>query len=163
MQYLHCSNNKCTNSAKGDNGLLPETEFYIEYRTIRGRYAQCRICTQELKKTPAYREQRKLYRGSSLGKIRRREANWKRQGIKNPDGTWFKWENWLVALGKQNSKCKFCSNVSDLVPDHNHKTGIFRFILCQSCNKMLNFARDNSETLKIAASLLKELESYPRG
>ena len=55
----------------------------------------------------------------------------------------------------QDSKCKICNNHIDdnkskVCVDHNHTTGKVRGLLCNHCNSMLGFAKDNIETLKEA-------------
>lgn len=39
--------------------------------------------------------------------------------------------------------------------DHSHKTGKFRGLLCNACNKGLGFFKDSSELLDKASAYLK--------
>ena len=61
----------------------------------------------------------------------------------------------------QNSKCKICLKDLELLDrhthlDHCHESGKVRGILCKSCNNMLGYAKDNTETLKNAVLYLEE-------
>ena len=39
-----------------------------------------------------------------------------------------------MILKSQDYKCLICNEVKTLVPDHNHKTGRFRALICHKCN-----------------------------
>lgn len=52
-----------------------------------------------------------------------------------------------VAGRKRPDKCEVCQSGSRICFDHNHKTGKFRGWLCECCNLVLGFAKDNPETL----------------
>lgn len=64
-----------------------------------------------------------------------------------------------IMLSKQKGLCAICNTI--LVPgretiiDHNHETGKNRDLLCGSCNKVLGFAKDRPETLRLAAEYLE--------
>lgn len=64
----------------------------------------------------------------------------------------------------QQGKCALCLNEFDqsLVVDHCHATGEVRALLCQQCNSMLGFAKDNPETLKAGAKYLELFTSNPQ-
>ena len=59
---------------------------------------------------------------------------------------------------KQNNKCLICetdlNNVRKCV-DHCHKTNKVRGVLCNSCNAVLGFARDDINILNNAINYLK--------
>ena len=55
----------------------------------------------------------------------------------------------------QNHLCAICKNKSKLVVDHNHENKIIRGLLCQSCNKVLGFSKENITTLKNAIHYLE--------
>ena len=61
---------------------------------------------------------------------------------------------------EQNYTCKTCPTHKDETPrglyiDHCHKTYEVRGLLCQDCNSMLGFAKDNPEILLKGAEYLK--------
>jgi hypothetical protein len=70
------------------------------------------------------------------------------------------YDRMLVA---QDYKCAICGaphseeGRGKLVVDHCHNSERVRGLLCQSCNNMLGFAKDNSESLRKAATYV---ESY---
>lgn len=55
-------------------------------------------------------------------------------------------------------KCQICKVKSKLFVDHCHTTGKIRGFVCNSCNLILGFAKDNSNTLKAAAEYLEGLK-----
>lgn len=57
----------------------------------------------------------------------------------------------------QNGRCAICQKKSNkkLVIDHDHVSGNVRALLCQPCNLMLGFARDNKTILRLAIEYLK--------
>lgn len=58
---------------------------------------------------------------------------------------------WL--LDEQNGKCAICFIETNLVVDHDHKTGKVRGLLCGHCNKALGFLRED-------VSLLENIKNY---
>lgn len=61
----------------------------------------------------------------------------------------------------QGGRCQSCKDpggvvgeLAPLVVDHDHVTGMVRGLLCNSCNKMLGFARDKIERLRMAIEYL---------
>lgn len=70
-------------------------------------------------------------------------------------------------LNLQNGVCAICRNslpkrikrggeVKLFCVDHDHETGLNRGLLCDDCNLLLGFAKDNLEILKAAIDYLKE-------
>ena len=58
--------------------------------------------------------------------------------------------------GGRKGICEICGNETDkIVIDHDHRTDKIRGYLCNSCNQLLGFARDNSNILHRAAKYLK--------
>ncbi len=54
---------------------------------------------------------------------------------------------------QQQGKCYICQDSSQkLIVDHNHKTKQVRKLLCNNCNAMIGFSKENSDTLKVAAA-----------
>ena len=54
-------------------------------------------------------------------------------------------------------KCQICKVDGKLFVDHCHATGKVRGFVCNACNLILGFAKDNSNTLKAAAEYLEGL------
>lgn len=74
-------------------------------------------------------------------------------------------ENYILMLKSQNGVCKICgqsettkykNRIKQLCVDHKHLTGKIRGLLCDNCNRMLGYAKDNIETLKQAIKYLEE-------
>lgn len=91
-----------------------------------------------------------------------RECNWRRAGIKNTDGTPFKWADYQIRLANQNGTCAIngCQRqpssfkkIFDV--DHNHKTGIVRGLLCGDHNKALGKVNDSVDELQGLIDYLK--------
>jgi hypothetical protein len=64
---------------------------------------------------------------------------------------------------KQAWKCKICGVYETQCPkklavDHNHATGKVRGLLCQSCNSLLAYAKDNPKILESAIKYIKRTE-----
>lgn len=60
-------------------------------------------------------------------------------------------------LAKNNiGDCAICHNHGKLFVDHCHTTGKVRGLVCNACNVVLGFAKDNPETLRNAAKYLEE-------
>ena len=86
------------------------------------------------KNTKYKKEYDKKYRNTKEGKKRRMIAHWKHYGLKLFGYTYEEvYEYWL-----ETNQCEICNK--DLIDnnnkcmDHCHDTGIFRAILCVSCN-----------------------------
>ena len=88
-------------------------------------------------------EQREIYRARKarrgIDRIERdkkwfRQYQWKKRGIKNLTN-----ELYEQKLKEQDNKCGICKEelkqgIRTIAADHDHKTGRFRGILCNSCN-----------------------------
>lgn len=49
---------------------------------------------------------------------------------------------WLLMVNWQRGRCAICGKRSRLVTDHDHKTGLIRGFLCQSCNVLEGYHPD---------------------
>lgn len=93
-----------------------------------------------------------------------RNGNWKTVSMINADGSWFTTVDFDRAYQIQGGKCLGCGvHQSELdqalCADHNHTTGVFRFLLCNSCNLVMGRANDNPFLLHKLASLLEDVEN----
>ncbi len=85
------------------------------------------------RQTEDYKLMMKNYRQSEAGKKSARISGWKRWGVKSDDYDVL-YEKW-----KSTTHCEACNveliegNKGKLI-DHDHKTGAFRNIVCNSCN-----------------------------
>jgi 5-methylcytosine-specific restriction endonuclease McrA len=63
----------------------------------------------------------------------------------------------------QGGSCDVCHHkfisYTDMYIDHNHSTGQVRGILCQSCNSMLGFSKDNTSILSKGIDYLNKWEN----
>lgn len=91
-----------------------------------------------------------------------RDNGWKRQGIKNVDGSQFRTANYEEWFRKQNGMCAISGCIkqpSDFKKifdvDHDHKTGIVRGLLCGDHNKALGKVNDSVEELQSLIDYLK--------
>lgn len=70
-------------------------------------------------------------------------------------------EQYEQMLANQNCVCAICKkpetskNRKYLAVDHNHKTGKIRGLVCNTCNCLLGFAKDDPNILQIAGEYLK--------
>lgn len=89
-----------------------------------------------------------------------RNLNFNRANIRNPDGSKFTYLDYDHAYQRQQGRCLGCHIHQLELPrkldaDHDHKTGVFRFLLCQGCNKALGGVKDSPEVLRRLANLLE--------
>lgn len=74
-------------------------------------------------------------------------------------------DEFLALLEAQGGVCAICGNSEDskgirqLGVDHDHKTGMIRGLLCNRCNPMLGYARDDIAVLQAAIVYL--MREYP--
>lgn len=67
-----------------------------------------------------------------------------RQGvIKTAKGYSLTFEEYLIMLENQNTRCAICQHTKKLVVDHCHNTGKVRGLLCTGCNIKLAFFEKN--------------------
>ena len=58
-------------------------------------------------------------------------------------------EDWHRILHEQNHTCPICKSTNKkFVGDHDHETGLFRGIICSSCNRALAHFGDDLEKVK---------------
>jgi hypothetical protein len=146
----------CKTCGKG----YPEVSFH---KSKTGKFGLRNICKTCI--SSQYHLTKKVTKNYSktIGKFSpgfRKEKNWKYSGILNKDGSFFQYSDYLEILLHQDNRCYLCRTQSPGVKgwsvDHDHKTGFVRAILCNSCNLMLGFSKDNIETLLKAVEFLRK-------
>lgn len=66
-------------------------------------------------------------------------------------------DEYQALLEAQGGVCAICGNGAQqrsLAVDHDHETGAVRGLLCDRCNPMLGYARDNAVVLQAAIAYL---------
>lgn len=90
----------------------------------------------ELRQDEDYKLMMKKYRESEAGKKSARISNWKKMGLKSDDYDMV-YDEW-----KNTTNCEECgveliegnTGKHKKVLDHDHNTGLFRNVICNSCN-----------------------------
>jgi hypothetical protein len=107
-------------------------------------------------------EKRDYYKANKsklVGQMRARL--WK--GITRKEGSQFTHEDFESINEAQNGKCRMCGELNgnrSLCVDHDHKTGLFRGLLCTPCNQGLGCFKDNPDLLERAKRYLQETNHY---
>ena len=109
----------------------PLEEFRIQRRKGKERIVYCDPCHSE-----KYRPQLRAYHYISNYGITESERD--------------------EMILQRNGHCDLCHEIPEqrLVVDHDHVSGEMRGIICQACNKLLGFARDDVVTLTHAIEYL---------
>jgi hypothetical protein len=103
----------------------------------------------ELRQTEEYKLMMKNYAASDVGKKSRRITTWKRIGVISDD------YDALYIKYKETTHCEECNcefiegsrGKNKKALDHDHKTGAFRNIICNSCNIKRGFK--DAEIIKL--------------
>jgi len=70
------------------------------------------------------------------------------------------YDEFLLKLGAQDSKCEICTSEIEIGTtcnvDHNHETGEVRDLLCEKCNRAIGLFQENIDTIENAAAYLKK-------
>jgi hypothetical protein len=151
-----------SSSCKVCEELRHKTPQYIIYRKARYEKHKDRlkasVKANYIKHKSAYQKSSKKYYQSNKSKYV--EAGWKQKGILDKYGRYFTLEDYNHVLELQGGLCAICksdgtSHKKGLVVDHDHKTGVYRGILCAFCNTALSYFKDSPEILNNALNYLK--------
>jgi hypothetical protein len=152
--------------------IKPKEEFNPNRTVKNGLQGYCKSCCKIKSKSWYIKneDRRKVvgmaWRQTENGLKSGRERNWSGAGIKNADGSAFRLHDYEVLLAQQNFKCAICDSDNpkrkhqSWLVDHDHKTGIARWVLCMHCNMMLGHTKDNPDLLEKAARMLREKRGY---
>lgn len=96
----------------------------------------------------------------SRNKDHSKKSNWKKNNIQITLGIRFTIDDYNKKLIECNHKCEICESdgsgfTQGLIVDHDHKTSLFRGILCNNCNLMLGHTKDSISVLENTIKYLK--------
>lgn len=100
---------------------------------------------------PKTKERKKIYRKNNPHKTRQYKLN--ELGVFYTLGKRFTVSDYQVEVEKCLNNCMICSktveeNKKNLAVDHDHETGLYRGLLCSTCNITLGLVNDNTLLLK---------------
>lgn len=137
----------------------PKTEFY-KGSNGQGLRTSCKPCHNEI--TSKYMRQPEV-----LARLRARHAAFtpeEKTAHKERVRTYHRRSkyglsalDWTRMQEMQDGVCAICGDREATHVDHCHDSGANRMILCNQCNQLLGFGRDDPHTLRAAADYL---ESY---
>lgn len=113
----------------------------------------CRACLREWRKN-----------NPAKAVTKGRNDRYRRFGIVNMDRSPFTVVDYDRAYQTQSSCCAGCGVHQSAIKtsfhaDHNHVTGVFRFLLCGPCNQTVGLVKEQQSTLRRLADLLDALEA----
>ena len=130
-QCISCNNQK----------LLED--FYKDKSMPDGHTQQCKACRKARAKATHEKHKDK------------RNFGRKYRHLKDLYGLDYK--KYKTILMEQKNKCNICNcTMTKPVVDHNHTTGKVRSLLCQHCNSLIGFAKENKKVLKQAIKYLEK-------
>lgn len=103
----------------------PVGEFHRDKRNTDGRMSHCKVCYQ----------------------AKQSQAARKRKYGLTP-------EQYDAEVARCGGSCPMCGESAKLVVDHDHRTGAFRSLLCDRCNRLLGVADDSVDLLQAAIDYL---------
>lgn len=141
------------------------SEFPKDRLKKHGRGSACNPCNKERSRAwnIANPKKAKVMKRSwylkqqTLRPFVKRQLAWRQKGINITP------EQYLIKLAEQNSCCKICRRPEKVfkksfAPDHDHKTGIIRGLLCGPCNPALGYFQDDQDRILRAINYLKASE-----
>lgn len=135
-------------------------EFYVNEHLVDGHVSVCKSCWNQRQKNTLAKLPRKV--------IAQRQKNWRKKNpekafeilIKSKYGCSLEQYHALVKL--QNDVCaickKRCSKNKRLSIDHDHTSKKVRGLLCNNCNALIGYAKDDPKLLEEAIKYLDRNE-----
>lgn len=117
------------------------------------------ILARMREKQPQTKESKRAYRRNNPDKVKQYKLN--QLGVLSSIGERFTFEEYQLEIEKCGNSCMICtkdavSNKKSLAVDHDHETGIYRGLLCGSCNVVLGLVNDDPLILKRMVQYLKK-------
>lgn len=147
---------------------FPIDEFNIDKTHKDGRSSRCTPCKLESQRKSRQKKP-ELYRAIAAGYRERNPEKHKNSSFKSTHKITY--DEFLEKLESQGNVCAICGTddlgKKKIVLDHDHNCcgknrscpKCHRGVLCQGCNKIFGFAKDNVEVL---AKAIEYLEKYER-
>jgi hypothetical protein len=119
----------------------------------------CKECWDEGAQQYAARLQKREKRNQAMLKYRHMSKEDQRLAWTLLKTYGLDFSRYLEISTAQEGKCAICKlpPKTRLVVDHDHKTGKFRGLLCNSCNVGLGYFRDSQQSLQAACKYLEDL------
>lgn len=137
-----------------------------EFQGLTTKSAWCKQCTGEhnriVTKTDKSKEQHRTY----ARKWYRTEKGLRAQKDSHLKSTYgITYADKMLMLEQQGNRCPICHTSNPgkrgWVVDHCHRFGKIRAILCDTCNKMLGFAKDHPITMLAGMQYLIKHQFFP--
>lgn len=131
IQEKKCSKCKATK---------PIEDFSKDKQHWSGHKSACKVCASK-----AF----KKWKDDDPEKAKRiyRKHSYKKYGLSEEEA--------LALVENRIGICPICNNLKPLVVDHCHTTGLVRGLICQPCNSVLGYSKDNKLTLANAITYLE--------
>jgi Recombination endonuclease VII len=135
-------------------------EFHKSGNRVRGRASDCKECrAKRSKEIWANPKERKVARERTVNWLKSQSGKYKvfERNLIREYG--IDLEDWARMMNAQNRKCACCEGALQLDRtthvDHCHNSGDVRALLCQWCNSVLGYAKDDVSLLQKAVNYLK--------
>lgn len=141
----------------------PIDDFYKDKRSLNGRIRRCSRCHRAHQDSWKKANAPSVAAANRAWRIRNREAShrkYRRRWLRKNYGITV--EQYEEMLSAQDGRCAICGSMETssergklrrLSVDHDHRTGKVRHLLCNRCNRVLGFIKEDRD-------LLRKVDSY---
>jgi hypothetical protein len=126
-----------------------------------GLHNHCKKCNKDYRERPGNKERKYSYQKEwSIANRERRNERQRNANMKMNHGITL--DDFNQMFDGQDGKCPICGNLFEsregrkIHVDHNHETGLIRDLLCNHCNLLIGYAKENINTLLGAIAYLEK-------